>query len=143
MTRQQVEEAMVQAAQVDSRMTKPMPADTVKTLSRGAFVSADGIHKGSGMATIYQVGQERVLRLDPFESTNGPDLYLYLSPNPAPRNSAQLHDGGAFEVGRLKGNIGTQNYGLPAGVDLGKHRSVVVHCRRFHVVFSSAELKTP
>jgi Electron transfer DM13 len=63
-----------------------------------------------------------------------------LSANPAPRTSSQLHDAGAFEVAPLKGNIGDQNYALPADLDLDHFASVVIYCRRFNVVFSSAEL---
>lgn len=71
---------------------------------------------------------------------NGPDLYVYLSGHPMPRSSAQLHEQGAFEVARLKGNVGDQNYALPADLDLSTYRSVVIYCKRFGVVFSTAEL---
>ena len=57
-----------------------------------------------------------------------------------PRSSAQLHEQGAFEVARLKGNVGDQNYALPADLDLSTYRSVVIYCKRFGVVFSTAEL---
>ncbi len=43
-------------------------------------------------------------------------------------------------VARLKGNVGSQNYDLPADVDLSRFRSVVIYCKQFSVVFSSAEL---
>ena len=51
--------------------------------------------------------------------------------------------GGAFDdrfvdLGRLKGNIGAQNYAIPASVDLGAYRSVVVWCKRFGVPFAAA-----
>ena len=119
-----------------------MPGAEPKALARGIFVDVDAVHKGKGTATVYRVGDDVVLRLDPFEVTNGTDLYVYLSGHPAPRNSGQLHEGAAIEVGRLKGNIGAQNYTLPAGTDLSRYRSVVVYCRRFSVVFSTAELTT-
>jgi Electron transfer DM13 len=90
---------------------------------------------------VYRLNDDsRVLRLENFRSTNGPNLYVYLSGDASPRNSAQLHENGAFEVGRLKGNIGNQNYALPSGVDLSKFKSVVIYCKQFHVVFGSAEL---
>jgi hypothetical protein len=59
-----------------------------------------------------------------------------------PRSSAELRDAGAFEVARLKGNVGAQNYDLPADLDLGKFRAVVIYCRRFTTVFSTAELSS-
>lgn len=110
-------------------------------LSSGQFDVIDRIHQGEGTATLFQLPDgRRVLRFEQFNVTNGPDLYVYLSAHPAPRDSAQLHEGAAFEVGRLKGNIGDQNYELPDNLDLSQFESVVIYCRRFSVVFSTAEL---
>lgn len=81
-----------------------------------------------------------VLRLEEFKVTNGPDLYVYLSGHPGPRSGSQVHEGGALEVARLKGNIGNQNYALPPNVDLSKFKSVVIYCKQFSVVFSTAKL---
>ena len=111
-------------------------------VARGQFGGAiDPVHHTDGTASVYRLGDgSRVLRLESFRSTNGPDLYVYLSGTASPRNSGELSAAGEFEVGRLKGNIGNQNYTLPAGLDLSKFRSVVIYCRQFHVVFGSAPL---
>jgi len=109
--------------------------------SSGHFGEIDSIHKGSGVATIFKLSDgKHVLRFEDFKVTNGPDLYVYLSSHPAPRDSGQLHEGTAFEVAVLKGNIGSQNYELPADLDLSQFKSVVIYCKRFSVVFSTAEL---
>lgn len=110
-------------------------------IATGKFTGTDDVHKGEGRAVIVQLANgQRFLRLEEFKVTNGPDLYVYLSGHSSPRNRAQLHDGGAFEVGLLKGNVGNQNYELPANVDPAKYRSVVIYCKRFSVLFASAEL---
>lgn len=110
-------------------------------IATGTFTGTDNAHKGEGKAIIVQLPNgQRFLRFEEFKVTNGPDLYVYLSGHSAPRNRAQLHDGGAFEVGLLKGNIGNQNYELPASVDPAKYKSVVIYCKRFSVLFASAEL---
>lgn len=111
-------------------------------LANGQFGGwIDAIHRAEGNASVYRLSDgNRVLRLENFKSTNGPNLYVYLSGHPSPRDSAQLHENGDFEVGRLKGNIGNQNYSLPSGVDLSRFKSVVIYCRQFHVVFGSAKL---
>src|SRR6266568_1831389 len=111
-------------------------------LAAGRFGVVDGIHKGEGAATLVRLPDgQTVLRLeDDFRVTNGPDLYVYLSAAPAPRSSSDLHAAGAFEVAQLKGNVGGQNYVLPDDLDLSKFRSVVIYCRRFTTVFSTAEL---
>jgi hypothetical protein len=36
--------------------------------------------------------------------------------------------------------VGGQNYVLPVDVDLSRFRSVVIYCRRFTTVFSTAQL---
>jgi Electron transfer DM13 len=111
-------------------------------LAAGRFGVVDAIHKGEGAATLVRLPDgQTVLRLeDDFRVTNGPDLYVYLSGSAAPRTSAELHATGAFEVAQLKGNVGGQNYALPDDLDLSKFRSVVIYCRRFTTVFSTAEL---
>jgi Electron transfer DM13 len=111
-------------------------------LARGLFGGAiDVIHHANGTASVYRLSDgSRLLRLENFKSTNGPNLYVYLSGNASPRNSAQLSEAGDFEVSPLKGNIGNQNYPLPAGLDLSKFKSVVIYCKHFHVVFGSAPL---
>ena len=107
----------------------------------GEFGTVDAIHKGEGTATLLTLPDGlKVLRFEGFRVTNGPDLYVYLSGHRAPRDSRQLHEGAAFEVGQLKGNVGNQNYELPADLDLAPFKSVVIYCRRFSVVFSTAEL---
>jgi hypothetical protein len=141
MTRRQVEGEMQTAAAQTTTASEAMPAaGEPKALARGAFQSADGIHKGTGTATAYQVGQDIVVRLDPFESTNGPALHVYLSGATAPKSRGELERNGYLDLGTLKGNIGAQNYTLPAGTDLARFKSVVIYCQRFHVVFSSAQL---
>ncbi len=110
-------------------------------LATGQFGEIDGLHKGEGKALIIMLPDgQRFLRFEDFKVTNGPDLYVYLSGHAAPRDRVQLHQGAAFEVGRLKGNIGDQNYALPAEVDLSKFKSVAIYCKRFSVIFSTAEL---
>ena len=110
-------------------------------LASGQFGAVDGFHKGEGTASVFRLPDGKlVLRLENFKVTNGPDLYVYLSGHPAPRNSAQLHEGSALEVARLKGNIGNQNYPLPADADVSKFKSVVIYCKQFSVIFSTAEL---
>jgi hypothetical protein len=111
------------------------------TLRTGTFGEIDTIHKGSGTAEIASLPDgQRVLRLRDFQVTNGPDLYVYLSGHPAPHTGSDVHDGGA-ELGRLRGNIGNQQYEIPADIELAGIRSAVIYCKAFSVVFSSAELR--
>jgi hypothetical protein len=113
-------------------MTKDEPAMAEKEIS-GTFVGVgDGIHDASGVAKIIATGESSALRLEDFRSTNGPDLYVYLS------TDKQASD--FVELGRLKGNIGNQNYEIPEGIDLSKYDTVLIWCKQFSVLFGSAEL---
>jgi hypothetical protein len=107
---------------------------------RGSFTGADNFHQGSGTAAIVRAGTQRVLRFEHFEVTNGPDLYVYLAVHPQPRSRQDVAQG-FISLGKLKGNVGAQNYEIPAGTDLARYRSVVIYCRPFSVVFATATLE--
>jgi hypothetical protein len=111
-----------------------------RLLATGQFGMVDPLHKGEGTASIVTLADgQRVLRFEDFTVTNGPDLFVYLSGHPEPRNGGQVHENGV-ELGRLKGNVGSQNYTLPADLDLSKVKSVVIYCKQFSFVFSTATL---
>ena len=46
------------------------------------------------------------------------------------------------DLGSIKGNIGDQNYDLPANADLMKYRAVTIWCKRFSVNFGTAPLSS-
>ena len=113
----------------------------VQAVATGNFKDADAFHRGSGVATIYRTpdGSE-VLRLENLNVTNGPALHVVLSTHPDPERSEQVKQEGYVDLGDLKGNRGNQNYPIPAGVDTSIHKSVVIYCYPFAVVFSVATL---
>ena len=139
----QVEKAVLDtAAEMPDNMAEeamPAGADAWLVAANGSFVDADAFHQGEGSATIYQQGSERVLRFENFTVTNGPDLHVILSTHPAPATRADVGED-YIDLGSLKGNMGNQNYEIPADVDLSAYQSVVIYCVPFHVVFSTATL---
>jgi hypothetical protein len=44
------------------------------------------------------------------------------------------------DLGNLKGNVGDQNYEVPAGTDLSRYDTVVIWCVRFSANFGDAVL---
>jgi len=122
----------------DDSMTSSMaPPDTV-VVSTGEFEDEDFIHKGSGQATIYRLGNgSHVLRLEDLNVTNGPDLHVLLLKDPEGRDKSQ----GYLDLGGLKGNRGNQNYGIPDDEDVTEYRSAMIYCQPFHVVFSIASFE--
>lgn len=103
---------------------------------RGTFHGADDFHFGRGTARLIGTSDGVVVRFESFAVRNGPDLYVFLSPDV---------DGyarkGNLELGRLKASEGNQNYRLPAGTDPSGYRSVVIWCKQFSVQFAVATLK--
>ena len=135
--------AMMQEAIEQSEMAgQPAAANQVEAVAMGSFKDADAFHRGSGTATIYRTpdGSE-VVRLEDLNVTNGPALHVVLSTHPDPERSEQVKQEGYVDLGDLKGNRGNQNYPIPAGVDTSIHKSVVIYCYPFAVVFSVATLE--
>ena len=116
-------------------------AGPVELLS-GAFHSV--AHETKGMAAIYELsGGRKVLRLTGFETSNGPDVQVYLGYAPDANDDNTVTTAGFYHLAALKGNKGDQNYEIPADADLGNVRSVTVWCRRFSKNFGTAPLAAP
>ena len=105
------------------------PGEIVTTFS-GSFGPVNG-YDVTGEALVLENGtDQRFLRLENFASPNGPDLKVYL----------RAANGDFVSLGDLTGNIGDQNYEIPAGVDLNEFSSVEIWCERFSVGFGEATL---
>ncbi len=129
------------AAAPDLSADDAMPASAPVIVASGQFSDADAVHKGSGTANLYRLPDgAHLLRFEDFRTTNGPDLVVYLAEHPDPASAADVTEGGFLSLGKLKGNVGNQNYTLPAEIDPGDYESVVIWCELFGVLFSPAPL---
>ena len=98
-------------------------------------------HETKGTAAIFKLADgKRTLRLTNFATSNGPDVHVYLVAAADAKDSDTVKNAGFVELGSLKGNIGDQNYDVPANVDLAKYRAVTIWCARFGVNFGTAPL---
>jgi hypothetical protein len=127
------------SAAAPSPVMEPTPvapvAATEGIVLRGEFVGADDFHFGEGTALIIETAPgQYVLRFEAFSVRNGPDLYVYVSPDPVDYAEA------AYEVGTLKATDGAFNYELPAGFSLDQVRSAIVWCKQFSTLFAYATL---
>ena len=139
----------VVAAMDDEPMMEAMPemmmaeeesSEAVK-LKEGNFRDADSLHRGSGKAIIYEAPDgSHLLRLEDLNVTNGPRLHVLLAVHEDPMRVSDIKDNGYHDLGRLKGNIGNQNYPVPADVDVNAQMSVIIYCKPFSVIFSVAPL---
>ena len=104
----------------------------------GEFVAID--HSTTGAALLLQDPTGAVfVRLEALDTSNGPDLFVYLSSNP-PDGPEGAFDDDYLDLGRLQGNVGSSNYAVPAGTDLSRYASVVIWCDRFDSAFGAAPL---
>jgi hypothetical protein len=111
-------------------------------VTKGSFKGL--AHETHGMAAVYQLADgKRTLRLTEFETSNGPDVHVYLVAAPDTTDNNMVKQAGFVDLGSIKGNKGDQNYDIPANIDLNKYRSVSIWCARFGVNFGSAALATP
>jgi Electron transfer DM13 len=112
-----------------------------QVLAQGGFIGLE--HETVGRALIVETADgRRFLRFEGFETSNGPDLVVYLSAKmPAGPDDWYGYDRDFVDLGVLKGNVGSQNYLVPMGVDLDRYSTAVVWCRRFTVGFAAAELR--
>ncbi len=116
---------------LDSKVSEAAPAGRTTTLKTGMFQDRD--HDGKGTVDLLRDGSTTYVRFEPdFKTSNGPDLFavVYLGNR-------------RVELAGLKGNIGSQNYALPASIDPGSVTGVGVWCKRFDATFTVADLKEP
>ena len=113
----------------------PVPSEPV-VVKTGAFFGID--HAAEGTAAVYEQDGKHVLRFeDDTDIQNGPDLYVWVLP------SAEYEGGTPTEyidLGKIKGNVGGQNYELPDDFDAKAEHSVLIWCLRFNVPFAAAPL---
>ncbi|MCW8121579.1 DM13 domain-containing protein [Streptomyces sp. ME02-6979A] len=124
----------------------PAPSPTrdagPRTVAGGELVSHE--HSTSGTAQLVRLSDgSHVVRLENLDTSNGPDVHVWLTDAPVKEGKAGWHlfdDGEYVDLGKLKGNKGSQNYVVPADVDPSRYSSVSVWCDRFNVSFGAAEL---
>ncbi len=112
-----------------------LPVDTSKgtpvTLAQGNFIPS--AHEVSGRALLLENDGKKILRFEDFDTVNGPDLRIYLSTDTTTKDF--------IDLGEIKATKGNVNYEVPADVDTKKYSTVLVWCKAFTVLFSSAKLE--
>jgi hypothetical protein len=119
---------------------EPMDEPPVGELASGEFRSLE--HGTTGLARIVELEDgARFVRLEGLDTSDGPDLRVYLTDQPVSDDWGVWDDGEYVDLGALKGNVGDSNYRVPDDVDLSGFRTVVIWCRRFTVGFGVAPIE--
>lgn len=130
--------ASTTSASTASAPTTTTPAGPV-ALASGPFRSLE--HATTGSATLVRLpGGGHAVQFESLDTSDGPDLYVYLSDKPS--DSPESAFGSGFtNLGKLRANRGDQVYEVPAGTALDAVRSVVIWCERFSAGFAVAPLE--
>ena len=126
---------------INHRVSEQFPTASAASskLASGEFHS--GAHETKGTATVFQRADgKKTLRLTNFATSNGPDVHVYLGAASDAKDNDTVKNAGFVDLGSLKGNIGDQNYEVPANADLSKYRAATIWCVRFSVNFGTAPL---
>ncbi|KOV79960.1 DM13 domain-containing protein [Nocardia sp. NRRL S-836] len=115
------------------------PVETPREIAAGQWRSLE--HATTGKASLVRLpGGGHSVQFAALNTSDGPDLYVYLSPHASTQPEKKFGEG-FTSLGKLKGNRGDQVYEIPAGVDVSTIRSVVIWCQRFSAGFAVAPLE--
>jgi hypothetical protein len=101
------------------------------TLLREGTWMGSGSYSVSGTAQIFDDDGKKILLLNNFSSSNGPDLKVYLSTNSSASSFINL--------GNLKSTNGKHVYSIPDGTDIAQFKFALIWCQQFSVLFGKAE----
>ena len=130
-------------AQFASAQTPESPAKTYQVaqinLPSGHFVKKKKSIKGN-WAVVQENGQTLIRFSNDFKTKNGPDLKIFLSPQSIQAVNGKSATAGSVNLGVLKSTKGTQDYLVPAGVNLSNFKSVLVHCEAYSILWGGGAL---
>ena len=136
-----VSDELPEAAPAPAASGSPTPEGPL-VLATGSFTSHE--HATSGTASIVENPDgSRVLAISGLDTSNGPDLHVWLSAADVVEGTDGWYVAGSagyIDLGPLAGNLGDQVYEIPADADLTSIRSVTIWCVRFSVSFGAAQL---
>ena len=110
------------------------PVDTSMAVSGFSGTFNSGPYGAvSGSARIYLQNNQQILALENFNSSNGPDLHVYISKETQPVTY--------IDLGRLQSVSGNQQYAITTTINFSEYKYALIHCQRYNHLFGSAELK--
>ena len=104
---------------------------TGTVLAQGSLSGTPG-HSVSGTAKLIEENGVKIIRLENFSSTNGPDLKVYLAKD---ANASVF-----INLGNLKSVSGNQNYAISGMVNATEYKYILIWCQQFGVLFGSAQI---
>jgi hypothetical protein len=117
-------------------------------LATGTFI--DHLNSGSGLANDHGSGRVTLgktvagaylIHFEQLNVTNGPDLHVYLAPTSHSTDAGNVKQEGV-DLGQLMATEGSLNVAIPTQLvtHLKSYHSVVIICKTFSVIFTTAPL---
>lgn len=119
-------EPTVAVAMVETAQTGGFEKSTFKIRGDWQILEENG-------QTIFRVSED-------FKTKNGPDLKLFLSPKAVGDVTGSTATNGAVRLGVLMSNKGSQDYIIPANIDLSQFNSILIHCEAYSKLWGGANL---
>lgn len=114
------------------------------TQEAGYATSGDFVRKSKRLKGSWNVEQRGdktfIVFADDFRAANGPDLKIFLSPKSIADATGKNAVDGSINIGELKKTKGTQEYEVPANINLADYGSVLVHCEAYSVLWGGGDL---
>ena len=85
-------------------------------------------------------GQTIIRFNNKFKTKNGPDLKIFLSKNSIKDVTGKNATEDAVMVAVLKSNKGSQEYVLPANINIEDYDSLLIHCEAYSVLWGGADI---
>ena len=131
--------------QLDVPMIEPPPpgldSPEAKVLATGTVYDVDRVGKG-GLRIVALPDGRRVLRLDDFFVSINSDLEIWFSEHPQPKSTPEAASAPHRQLAFLKATAGSMNYELPADLDVGRYRSIVIWCELTKNAYAAAQLRS-
>ena len=115
-------------------------------LKRGTFVGTAG-HRVTGTVELRRSDEGLSLRFVSYEQTQGPDVFVYVTPSSSPDTRGEIRDGVKVRLdggadGGESTKEGTFTQRLPDGIGAEDIGGVGIWCEQFATPFGYAELTT-
>lgn len=118
--------------------TTTATAATVEQNS-GTWIKKSKAIKGGW--SIEKRGDQHIISFnDKFKTKGGPDLKVFLSPQSIDKVTGKNATDGAELVAVLKSTKGSQEYVLPAHIDVSNFNSLLIHCEAYSVLWGGTNI---
>lgn len=111
---------------IDTKMADP-------SLNQDRFpIVGTAKYPASGFIRVIETPEEQIIRYEAYDGTVGPDLYVYLAKD--------LDAIEYIDLGLLRSNSGSINYGVPLDVDLNEYTYVLTWCKSCGMLYDYAKI---